>query len=47
MILTLFYHLLSDFPMDSSNGNCRGASSGEYITIFLVFFCGQISLDVT
>lgn len=30
--------------MDSSNGNCRGASSGEYITIFLVFICVQISL---
>lgn len=39
MIRTLFYHL-SDFPMDSSNGNCRGASSGEYITIFLVFVYG-------
>ena len=48
MTLTVLCHLLSDFPMDSSNGNCRGASSGEYTTIFLVFACGQqTSLDVT
>lgn len=47
MTLTVLCHLLSDFPMDSSNGNCRGVSSGEYTAIFLVFTCGQTSLDVT
>lgn len=45
MKLTLFYHL-PDFPMDSSNGNCRGASSGEYITVFVVFTVVKLVFDV-
>lgn len=31
--LYIFYKSMPDFPMDSNNGNCRGASIGKYILI--------------
>lgn len=31
----MFYKSMPDFPMDSNNGNCGGASIGKYIIIKL------------
>lgn len=44
MIIAYSVCHLSDFPMDSSNGNCRGTSSGEYTSTFLLFVCVHMSL---
>lgn len=33
--LYMFYKSMPDFPMDSNNGNCRGAGIGKYIFIKL------------